>query len=132
METVRKFLDKDDFAKHCGIELLEVSPGRAIARMCVGPQHLNGVRVCHGGAIFSLADFAFAAASNSHGTIAVAINASISYLKAAREGLLTAEAEEVAVSPKLASYRIDVTDEAGDIVAIFQGMVYRKKDKTEP
>jgi len=131
MDTTRKFLDKDNFAKHCGIELMDVSPGRATASMRLADRHLNGVAVCHGGAIFSLADFAFAAASNSHGTIAVAINASISFLKAAREGTLTAVAEEVAINPKLASYRINVTDEEGDIVAIFQGMVYRKKDKIE-
>ena len=89
--------------------------------------HLNGVGTVHGGAIFALADFVFAAASNSHGTIAVAINASIWYVKAAFEGTLFAEAKEVSLQPKLATYSIDVTNEDRETIASFQGMVYRKR-----
>ena len=82
-------------------------------------------------AIFSLADFVFAVASNSHGNIAMAINVSISYLKAATEGTLYAEAEELSVNPKLGSYRINITDHNNQLIAVFQGMVYRKKDTLE-
>jgi acyl-CoA thioesterase len=89
--------------------------------------HLNGVASGHGGVIFSLADFVFAAAVNSHGTIAVAINANISYIKAVREGdVLTAEANEVALHPKLAVCSVMITDQGNDIVASFQGTAYRK------
>ncbi len=88
---------------------------------------MNSHKTVHGGAIFTLADLAFAVASNSHGTIAASINANISYIKAATTGTLIAEAKEVAINPKLATYTIHVTDDAGDIIAIFQGMVYRKK-----
>ena len=97
--------------------------------MVINDSHLNGVNVVHGGAIFTLADLAFAAASNSHGTVAVAINASIWFVTAAREGTLYAEAKEVSRNPKLATYSIQVTDDSGDIVAHFEGMVYRKKDQ---
>ena len=131
MENIRKFLEEDKFAEHCGIELLEVSRGRAKAKLKIQKYHLNGVKTAHGGAVFTLADFVFAAASNSYGTIAVAINASISYLKAVREGTLIAEAKEVSSNPKLATYTIRVTDDTNDIIAIFQGMVYRKKDKID-
>lgn len=132
METVKEFIAvRDQFARHCGIELLEVNEGRAKARMALTPDHLNGVGIAHGGAIFTLADLAFAAASNSHGTVAVAINASISYLKAASAGVLIAEAEEVACHPKLGSYTIRVTDESGALVALFQGMTYRKRETLE-
>ena len=96
--------------------------------MTIGPQHLNGVDMAHGGAIFSLADLAFAAASNSHNRVSVAVNATISFHKAAREGALVAEAEEVALHPKLASYLVRVRDEQGDLIATFQGMTYRKND----
>jgi len=129
MENVKKLLSNDRFAEHCGVELLEISQGRAKAKLDIGPHHLNGVDIVHGGAIFALADLVFAAASNSHGTVAVAINASISYLKAARKGTLFAEAKEVSLNPKLATYTIDVTDDSGDRIAVFQGTVYRKKDK---
>jgi acyl-CoA thioesterase len=130
MEDFRKFIaDKDKFAKSVGIQLLEVAAGRAKASLKIDRQHLNAVGIVHGGAIFALADLVFAAASNSHGNIAVAINANISYLKAVSGGILTAEAKEVSRSQKLATYSIRVTDDDGDLVADFQGMVYRKKER---
>jgi acyl-CoA thioesterase len=129
---IEKFLEGDRFAQLCGIELLEVSPGAARARMLITDAHLNGVRIAHGGAIFSLADFAFAAASNSHGTVAVGINVSISYLQAARTGALIAEAREVSRNSKLASYTVEIRDDNSTLVALFQGMVYRKPDPIKP
>lgn len=126
METLKRCLKNDKFAERADVELLDVSPGRARARMTLRPYHLNGVGTAMGGAIFTLADFAFAAASNSHGTVAVAINVSISFLKAAQTGTLWAEAREISKNPKLGSYTVEVKDDAGDLVAIFQGMVYRK------
>jgi acyl-CoA thioesterase len=129
MEKIRDLLSKDMYARHSGIELLDISKGSAKVAMTIGKEHLNGVGIVHGGAIFTLADFAFAAASNSHGTIAVAINANISFMKAARlNAKLKAEAKEISINPKLATYQVDVTDESGDLVASFNGMVYRKKD----
>ena len=129
LERIERASKNDNFAAHCGAVLTDVGPGRATARMEVGDHHLNAVGIVHGGAIFTLADFAFAMASNSHGTVAVAINANISFVKAVRDGVLTAEATEVSRNARLASYSIDVTDEAGDLVASFQGMVYRKKEQ---
>ncbi len=128
MEDLSSYFKRDRFAEHVGIELLEVSEGRAVARLAIQERHLNTIRTVHGGAIFALADFAFAAASNSHGTVAVGINVSISYVKAATSGVLTAEARETSLNPRLATYTVDVKDEQGDLVAIFHGMVYRKKD----
>jgi acyl-CoA thioesterase len=78
MQSVKNLMSKDQFAKHSGIELLDVSKGTAKARMQIKKEHLNGIGIVHGGAIFTLADFVFAAASNSHGILAVAINVSIS------------------------------------------------------
>ena len=129
MDNVKQLLSRDRYAQHSGIELVEVGPGTATVRMTIADTHRNGVGMVHGGAIFTLADFAFAAASNSHGPVAVAINASISFVKAAMEGTLTATAEETSINPKLATYEVKVTDEAGDLVATFHGMVYRKTSK---
>lgn len=125
------FSDRDKFARHCGVELLEVSEGRAKAKMEIAENHLNGVNIVHGAAIFTLADLVFAAASNSHGTVSVAINVNISFLKAAAKGTLTAEAEEVSSHPRLGTYDIKIRDDSGDLVATFQGMVYRKQDSLE-
>jgi len=131
MEAIKEFFSRDQFAKHCGIELLSVSPGHALARMPVQPHHLNGYRTAQGGAIFTLADFTFAAASNSHGQIAVAINVNITFMKAVSSGTLQAEAREVAINPKLGTYTINVTDENNSLVAVFQGLVYRKSETVE-
>jgi acyl-CoA thioesterase len=120
--------EKDYFAKRCGVELLEVRPGYARAKMPLQPHHLNGIGTVQGGAIFTLADLTFAAASNSHGTIAVAANVSITYMKAAVTGTLWAEAREISKNFKLGSYTVDVKDDQGDLVALFQGLAYRKKD----
>lgn len=131
MEYVKEFFNRDDFAKHCGVELLSASPGHAIARMQVGPQHFNGYRTVQGGAIFTLADFAFAAASNAHGKVAVAINVSITFIKAVTAGMLLAEARELSANPKLATYTVNVTDDSNALVAVFQGLVYRKSETVE-
>ena len=128
MEQIARFFDRDKLAKFLDIELVEVSPGQATTRMTIQEKHYNGVNITHGGAIFTLADYAFAAASNAHGTVAVAINVSISFLKSARTGTLWAEAREISRNPKLATYTVEVKDDSGDLVALFQGMVYRKKD----
>ncbi len=128
MENIRRSLAKDQFAKHCGIELVSVAPGQARAKMTLSPQHWNAINIAQGGALFTLADFAFAAASNSHGTVAVAINVSISYLKAVSTGTVWAEAREISKNFKLGSYTVEIKDDSGDLVALFQGMVYRKKD----
>lgn len=126
-ERARKCVENDQFARLCGIELVSVGLGKACARMTVDARLYNGVGIAQGGAIFTLADFAFAAASNSHGTVAVAINVNISFLKAVKSGVLTAEAKELTRNSKLGTYTVEVKDAEGALVAIFQGMVYRKE-----
>lgn len=128
VDILKKFVDRDHFAKHLGIEMLEFGAGKARARMELKSHHLNSAGTVHGGAIFSLADAVFSVASNSHGSLALAINVSISFFKAAKTGALIAEGREVSVNPRLATYLIDVKDEDGSAIALFQGTVYRKKD----
>ena len=128
MEKVVEFFKRDKFAEDVGVELLECSPGYAKAQLKITDKHLNSVGLVHGGAIFALGDLVFAVSCNSHGTVAVAINVSISFIKAVKSGVLTAEAREVAINPKIGSYKIDITNEEGEIVAVFQGLAYRKKE----
>ncbi len=128
-EDLKCWFKNDQFADRANVELLALSPGQARAKMTLQPHHWNSVGTVMGGAIFTLADFAFAAASNSHGTVAVAINANITFLKAARTGTLWAEAREISKNFKLGSYTVEVKDDQSDLVALFQGMVYRKQDK---
>ena len=130
-ENVRKFVQQDAFARNLGIRITMAEGGRSLGTMAVRPEHLNSAGTVHGGAIYALADAVFAAASNSHGTLALAIEVSMSYMKALREGTLTAEAQEVSINPKLATYLIPVKDEKGELVALFKGTVYRKKTRLE-
>jgi acyl-CoA thioesterase len=131
MTDPRTLLEGDRFAAHCGISLVAVSPGLARARMELDARHLNGVGIVQGGAIFTLADFAFAAAANSHGTVAVAVDVSISFVKAVKAGVLTAEAREEAMSARLSTCLVRVTDDAGELVALFKGTAYRKQERVE-
>lgn len=123
------FYEQDAYAKHTGIEIVVVEPGYCKALMPIKDFHLNGVKTVHGGAIFTLADYAFALASNSHGQIAVNINASISYVTAVKSGVLLAEAKEASLNPKLGNYIINITNEQNEVIAIFHGTAYRKKDR---
>jgi acyl-CoA thioesterase len=129
MDSVRKALERDAYASHLGIELLDLAPGSARARMPVQAFHGNMHGMVHGGAIFSLADFAFQAASNSHGVLAVAVQAGITYLQAPGSKALYAEASEVSRTRRLATYAIRVTEEGDRLVALFQGTVYRMPEK---
>ncbi len=131
MQALQHFFKNDRFAERANIELLSLSPGYARAKMTLHPHHLNGYGTVQGGAIFTLADFAFAAASNSHGTVAVAVNVSITFMKAGKTGALWAEAKEVSKNFKLGSYTVEVKDDAGELVALFQGLAYRKSEKIE-
>jgi acyl-CoA thioesterase len=127
-EVLRRYFAKDRLAEALGIELVEFSEGSALCRMPIRDVHMNGYNVVHGGAIFALADFAFAVASNSHGTIALAVNTDMSFVKAVLSGMLTATAKEMSISPKLSTYNILVTDDTGETVGVFHGMAYRKKE----
>lgn len=130
-DDLKRFFKRDKFAEYNGITLLYAADGHARSSMPVTQQHLNGLGIVHGAALFALADFTFAAASNSRRNVAVAINANISYMKAISTGMLFADAREISVNPKIGTYTIDITNETGELLAIFQGMVYRKKEKVE-
>jgi acyl-CoA thioesterase len=129
MHNNKQFFESDTFAQDAGIVLISTSLGKARVKMEILNKHLNSHGTVHGGAIFTLADTAFALASNSHGIPAAAINAHISYMKSVSSGTLYADAEEFALNPKLATYTVKVFDDNGDSIAIFQGMVYRKTPK---
>jgi acyl-CoA thioesterase len=128
-EELQTFFRRDLFAAYVGIELLEAGNGRAVARLKLREHHRNGLGMVQGGAIFTLADLAFAAAVNSRGRTAVAIHASISYVKAAQGDVLIAEANEVSCGPKIAVYTIRITEPSGELISSFEGMAYRKKER---
>ena len=129
MET-NELLEKvkaDKFARFVGIELVSVGEGRAVAKLELTENHLNGVGRVQGGAIFTLADYAFAAASNSRGRPTVGINVSISYYKTPVGKRLTATASEISAGNRISGYNVDVHDEDDSLVARFVGMGYTNR-----
>jgi len=122
--------DKDRYAAHSHMELVEVRSGYARCRMTVAEEHLNGVDSIQGGALFTFADFCFGATGNSLGRIMLAVNATISFYKSVGAGVvLVAEGNLDHTNHKLANITVNVTEEAtGDLVARFTGVGYRKKD----
>jgi acyl-CoA thioesterase len=123
---------RDRFAAANGIDLIEMGPGRARARMALTEQHLNSVGTTHGGALFTLAATTFFAACNAAGQTAVGTNMGITCLKPVAAGVLTAEATETARSRKLVHASVRITDEEGDLVAVFQGTAYIKGQPFPP
>src|SRR5574344_1765067 len=125
--TINEFFPGDKFALLAGVELLETGNGYAKARMEIKPEHLNGGGVCQGGAIFTLADLAFAVATNSHARLTLAVTATINIFKSESKGYLYAEAHEVFNHKRLANCEVRITNEAGELVATFDSTGYRKE-----
>ncbi|MFH2060254.1 MAG: PaaI family thioesterase [Pseudomonadota bacterium] len=125
-DAAKAVFANDRYAALTGVEIVEAKIGYCKACLTIEDKHMNAANVVQGGAIFTLADLAFAVASNSHGQLALAINVNISFLKAASGGILYAVATEVTEPGKLGAYDVLVTDDAGEVVARFNGMVYRK------
>jgi acyl-CoA thioesterase len=126
IKKLEQILLNDRFAAHNDIHLVSIGIGEAVAEMTVSEKHLNGVNIIQGGALFTLADFAFAAASNSHGRIAVATNSSISFFKGVSSGKLTAIAKELNSGKTLSHYSVDIFDDEDSKIAYFTGTAFRK------
>lgn len=124
----RFFNSRDRLCICLGIQVEEIGHGWATTSVSLADKHMNGADVAQGGTIFTLADLAFGAAANSHGTLALGVNASIAYTKGATGGRLTAHAKETAKSGPLATYVVEVKDETGETIATFQGTAYRKRE----
>ena len=125
-EFVRR-VKEEPFARNLGIELVDIGEGTSKVRMRATPEMHNLFGMIHGGAIFALIDEAFETASNSHGTLAVALNMNITYLNAPAAGaILTAEAKEINRTRKTATYDIRVTDDRDTLIAVCHALVYRK------
>lgn len=125
IDAAREHIESDAYCETLGIELVDLEPGAARTRLEITEDLLNFHGTPHGGAVYSLADAAFAAASNSRGDTAVALETNISYLDAVDVGdVLTATAEETHVAGRTAEYEVVVTDETDDRISTFRGRVY--------
>ncbi len=129
-ERVGRYLAANDrLACQFGMRLESVRPGACRVSMAVTPDMLNAAGATHGGVTFTLADFAFAVASNSHGRLAVGLSAAMQYPAASRSGdVLTAEAEEASLGRTTGVYQVSVRRGDGTLVGLFSGTVFRRDE----
>jgi acyl-CoA thioesterase len=113
---------QDHVAKSLGIEITHAEPGLAVVSMTVTQVMTNGLGVCHGGLLFTLADTAMAHASNAGGERTLSTTASIEWIKPARIGdHLVATSRAVAQRGRNTVHDIAVTDADGDAIALVRG-----------
>lgn len=128
-KIVAQMLEKDAFSQWMGVEVVELREGFAQIKMTVREEMLNGMGIMHGGVSFSLADSAFAFASNSHGQKAVSIETSINHTKAVfLNDEIVATAEVETISRSVGFYIVRVT-RGEELVGLFKGVVFRKQEE---
>jgi len=116
----------DYFAEELGIQLIEAKDGYAKVSMKVEKKHTNALGFTHGGAVFSLADYAFAQSCNYGDNVAVAVQVSINFLKPSVEGdVLTAESVRVSDGKTMGLYHVTVKNRE-KAVAFFSGLAFKK------
>lgn len=127
--TPQEFFKKDHFAGRVGVELIEIKEGYSKARLVITEEHLNAGHRTQGGALFTLADLALAAAANSHGALALSLSSTITFLRGSGPGdTLYAEAHERYIGRTTGYYQIDITNQKGELIATFESSVFRKGD----
>ena len=120
-------VEKEPFAKALGVNLMELELGHSVVEMKYDPPTMNNIyERAHGGALFALIDEAFETASQTDGTIAVALNVNVTYVSSPEQSVkLRAEARRVSQTKKTASYDIRVNDENGNLIATCSALAYR-------
>jgi acyl-CoA thioesterase len=118
---------QEPFARSMGIELRKLDDGYSLVEMVYDPSRQNNIYGrAHGGAVFGLIDEAFETAGQTDGTVAVAMNVSVTYVSSPDPGAcLRAEARRVARTKRTATYDIKVSDAEGRLIAICQALAYR-------
>ena len=125
-QELKDFFKHDEFARQNGIEIVDISEGYARTQVQIEARHLNAGGSVQGGVLFTLADLAFAAATNSHGTLTVTSAANITFIRGASTGIITAEAHELVNHRHLPFCEVRVTDENSNLLAVFTANGYRK------
>ena len=125
-EAIFRQVEREPFARKFGLRLVDLDAGYSKVEMDFTPDMENLFGMAHGGALFALIDEAFETASNSHGTMAVALNMNVTYISSpSPEVRLVAEAKELNRTDKTAVYDIRVSDDKDNLIASCQALVYR-------
>lgn len=117
IEKVREFFGNDRFAVTNGAVIDEIGDKSAVVSMAIESRHRNALGIVMGGAVFTLADFAFAVASNHEKAGTVSLNANITFLKASQSNKLIARAECIRDGRTTCYYRVTVKDDTGVLIS---------------
>ncbi len=128
-QMINDYIQKDAFANYLGAKVEIVKPGHSRVSLKINEDMTNFHGTTHGGVIFSMSDMAFAAAGNSHGKVAVALNVSICFLKPSFAGdHLVAEAKEEHNGRRISLYDIKIYNKkTNELIAKSQDQAYRKE-----
>ena len=122
LDEIREFFENDRFASGtCGFRIVEAAPHHAVCEADVSEALLNEKGGVMGGAIFTLADFAMAVASNVGDDPTVSVSCSIDFMSPCRGERLISTARTTKDGRTLGFYEADVTDELGTPVARVTG-----------
>ena len=127
IDEARGYFYNDKFATENGMTLDELDGTHAVCGLTVTGRHKNAYGGVMGGAIFTLADFAFAALTNDLERKTVAQQVSINYLSAPKGEKLTATATYKKDGRSSCVVNVDVTDDQGREVAQFVGVGFKLK-----
>jgi len=125
--AIMRAVEQEPLARRFGMELVALDTGRSVVEMTYEPPCMGNLyQRAHGGAVYSLMDEAFETASQTHGTIAVALNVNVTYVASPdRRTRLRAEAMEINRTKKTATYDIKVFDEKEKLIATCQALAFR-------
>ena len=131
--TLKDYLNTyDRFAVDNGMVLTQVTQEFSLAEMTVEEHHLNGAGICQGGALFTFADLAIAAAMNACGNVTLGLENAMTFHHPARVGdHLTAKAFVTSDHRKIPFCRVEITNEQGELIASGTSLGYRKADAME-
>lgn len=117
LKEVREIFEGDRFATENGAMIKEIGDHSATCSLLITDSHRNAMGAVMGGTYFMLADFAFAVAANWEKMGCVSLRSDISFLGAAKGEKLIAKAFCVKDGRTTVCYRVDVTDELGNLTA---------------
>ena len=117
LDMVRERFSHDRFATVNGAVIEEIAEGYAKCSMRISDNHKNALGAVMGGAIFTLADFAFAVATNWQEQPVVSLDASITFLGKTKGNILIAEEKKIRAGRRTCCYVVEITDELGSQIA---------------
>ena len=127
VESAREFFYKDKFAVNAGITLDELTEDKAICSLEITDEHKNAYGGVMGGVHYTLADFAFAVASNWQEPGTVGLSNTISYVGPVKGTKLIAEARLVKNGRSTCCYNVEIRDDLGNITATVQCVGFHKR-----